>query len=277
MARVEPHRLNRLEPARKDRSEDVDTEDMPDQDSQSETEPDQDSELNPSPKRNPWAPVNDVSEADIDDPPEAGEDREAHEAWSPVLDLEDNEFAIDPQSVENEETRPDPWAPIDPNENIDETLLPTSDKPTMAAAPLVLPVYADRDEIEHQVVRLPWRVTANIVEPPLFDLSCLADPTAANSQLLVAHWEWVAEATEGTRLRFRLADDGPSIETDVATTLEARIRCVVRLAGQELDSELELAVSRTDRGIRLGRDLLANRFLVDANLDGWSDPVDGND
>ncbi|HCP47830.1 MAG TPA: hypothetical protein DIU15_17450 [Deltaproteobacteria bacterium] len=243
----------------------------------SQGEQDSDNDLAPGPQRDPWGSVTDLADSDLEDPPEAGEDKEALQAWGPVDDLGDDEFTIDPQSVEDEEQRPDPWAAIGPDDSIDDVLVPTSDKQTIAPAPLALPVYADHDETNEQTSRLPWRVTANIVEPPLFDLSCLADPTTASSQLLVAHWEWVRESPEGTRLRFRLADDGPSIETESSAPMEPNIQCVIRLGGLELDSQLELSVSRTDRGIRLGRDLLANRFLVDASLDGWTDELDSDD
>jgi hypothetical protein len=139
---------------------------------------------------------------------------------------------------------------------------PPTDLPELKRIPPRL--VADLPSVLPQV--LPWRTTATLLEPSQPRLLCVSDPTAAQSFLLVSSWEWV-EAEGSPRLRFRLADDGDSIEfpsrSDDEPILEARIR----VTQKDFNATLILVTGREERGLRLGRDVLARRFLIDSERD----------
>jgi hypothetical protein len=102
--------------------------------------------------------------------------------------------------------------------------------------------------------------------PALGELVCVADPSAATSQLLVAAWEW-RDGEERNELVFRVADDGPECSAPAAGVGEATVQCELELDGETVEAVLELVSAREERGLRLGRDLLGRRFLVDPSSD----------
>ena len=104
--------------------------------------------------------------------------------------------------------------------------------------------------------------------PELGELVCIADPSCGNSQLLVATWQW-ADPEDCRELMFRIADDGPEHRLDAATSGEPLIECELEIAQEILVARLELVSSRGERGLRLGRDLLGRRFLVDPAKDDF--------
>ena len=96
---------------------------------------------------------------------------------------------------------------------------------------------------------------------------CEAAPRLERSRLLVSAWERVEGDT--SRVQFRLADDGRDVEVDAAPGDVPVVRFGVDVAGVRLELDLEVVADRAGRGLVLGRDALAGRFLVDASADDW--------
>jgi hypothetical protein len=121
---------------------------------------------------------------------------------------------------------------------------------------------------------LPWRGTTRLREPDLGDLLFIADATSERSRLLVATWGWNEDAPGGTGLRLRLTDDGPELLLPAAAPHEAALEVRLLLDDQSVRTRLALAADREQRGVRLGRDVLAGRFQVDPGADAWPDGQD---
>lgn len=213
---------------------------------------------------------------------------EPEELWVPVDDTEQPDVEVGLEAQEAEERGEDLWTPVDDGEEADVPLATRLDEededawgPTTTGALLQAESGRPRASVGFQLPRrpnpvprapaprvLPWRGAADLVTPALADLACEADPSATTSLLLVATWEWT-DAHERA-IRFRLSDDGESRVWDVAVPHEPVVEGSVRLLGQEQPISLRVASDRERRGLVLGRDVLAGRFLVDAAGDDWS-------
>ena len=114
---------------------------------------------------------------------------------------------------------------------------------------------------------IPWRLPADVMEPVAGRIVVMAAPRLEQSRLLVAHWEWVDEQQE--HVRFRLADDGADTVNRVSHLGQPIVNLRLRLAGVDVVVDVALATDRSERGLLLGRDVLADRFLVDASREDW--------
>lgn len=213
----------------------------------------------PEPIPDPWEPVDDLGDDDVATPDAAPEElRTPEDPFAPVDDLDaDDDVELAPLT---EEAPPDPWSDA-PEDQPAEITLGT-------APPLLLPVWAPPRQLpapeDVEVAPLPWRSAAELLAPMAGRLLCVADPRAPESCLLVSTWEWLEDEEH---LRFRLADDGEGVVVRAARTDEPIVAVRLRVGGQELDVELRLVAERADRGVRLGRDALSGRFLVDPARD----------
>ncbi|MCP4868888.1 MAG: hypothetical protein GY898_09225 [Proteobacteria bacterium] len=223
-----------------------------------------------------WVPVEDVTAGDIE--LIATEEPITEDTlWDQVQDTEVDDMEI---TAAAQVELKDPWAPIG-NEPLDPDpgvlavppppplelpppvalLLESGEAQPIAAAPAATPAKT-----------LPWRGTARIESPILPDQLYVADVTQEGSHLLVAAWELAEDAPGGRLLRVRLADDGAEIELEAAAPHEPSVALEVTVAGHTLSVRAALTIERGERGLRLGRDVLAGRFIVDPSTSNWPKP-----
>ena len=210
----------------------------------------------------PWAPVEDDGD-DVALPTPAGDDEEAEELWEPVEDGVADDLVLAELEPEG---RDDPWGASGATQTPE---LPGVSR-RLVDEGFTLPRARPQPALLPALRTLPWRSTADLESLELPNLLCVADPTATGSRLLVAAWAWADEAA-GDLLRFRISDDGPEIEAAPASPHEAVIESVIRLVDLDLRVRLHLEAARDQRGVVLGRDVLAGRFVVDASREDWSE------
>ena len=211
-----------------------------------------------------WEAVDDLTDADLADPLDEPEDISLDEPWATVQDLNaTDEDAIDPQ--DDEEEVPDPWSEDD---NLPDPLaaLPAALPPVVIPPSLQMPPMSAWKSSSERTHKLAWRTSARLLSPDLGKLICVADPGAPISRLLVAAWEPV-DSQGLASLSFRVADDGPQFHVPASRGGEGMLDCELELEGEIIPLRLQLECAREDRGLRLGRDVLAGHFLVDSSRD----------
>jgi len=211
-----------------------------------------------------WEAVDDLADADLADPLDEPEDESIDEPWATVGDLDAvDEDAIDPQ--DDEEEVPDPWSEDD---DLPDPLaaLPAPLPPVDIPASMQMPPMSEWKSSSERSRTLAWRTSARLLSPDLGKLICVADPSAPTSRLLVATWEPV-DSQGLASLSFRVADDGPQFHAPASRGGEGMLDCELELDGEIIPLRLQLEAARDERGLRLGRDVLAGHFLVDSSKD----------
>ncbi|MCO4769649.1 MAG: hypothetical protein KDA24_06420 [Deltaproteobacteria bacterium] len=210
----------------------------------------------------PWEPVEDITSVDIGTPDEVPEEAPREDPFGPVADADPDDL---PLPTPTEDDVRNPWS--DAAE--DEATSPTLAAPPPLLLPRTPPPRLLQPPSEPATIEpLPWRTPAELRVPTVARVLCEADARLARSRLLVAAWEWLEDDDE--HVRFRLADDGEDVVVRVVSPGEAVVAAAFRVAHRDLSGELELVTDRDARGVRLGRDLLAGRFLVDPAHDAWA-------
>ena len=214
--------------------------------------------------RSVWEPVDDLDEAEMPDPSQIAAPPET-DPWDAANDLDEADFPLDTAPADAPEQ--DPWGPLPGPDS--SAAPPPSGFPILpppAAATLLLPTSALRREAPAPRT-IPWRLPAQVTHPVHARLLAVAAPRSEVSRLLVASWEWAD--TECEHLRFRLTDDGDDTIVRVAHAGQAVIALTLRMQGVLFEVEADVAADRGERGLLLGRDALADRFLVDAGREDW--------
>jgi hypothetical protein len=222
-----------------------------------------------------WAPIQDLETPDLEliatDEPVSDEVR-----WAPIQDEELDDVVIEAGT----EILVDPWGTLGamPSDQETEGLVTVPAAPVLELPPPVAQLLGD--EPDRPVARaepprleaLPWRGTAHIVTPELPDQLYIADVTRETSQLLVAAWELVEDEPGGRLVQVRLADDSGPIELETTAPHEPLVVLEVEIGRTSLTVRAALTVERGERGLRLGRDVLAGRFTVDPSTSNWPKP-----
>lgn len=211
-----------------------------------------------------WEPVEDLDDADLDDPATFAE-AVSEDPWLRVEDAAADELSFNPSA--SDEEPPDPWGPLD-EARLDDLPAPSGLPvlPPPPASTLLLPITPPRRSTPAPRT-IPWRLPADVAEPVAGRIVVMAAPHLEASRLLVAHWDWADEQHE--HVRFRLADDGADTVTLVSHTGQPIVSLRLRLAGVDVVADVTLVIDRGERGLLLGRDVLADRFLVDASREDW--------
>ena len=211
----------------------------------------------------PWVPVEDLAGEDLPTPAEEGAEGPPDDPFAPVDDSQYQDIGLD---AEHHESSGDPWADGPADEALAPTLVtPPPPLPRYRTAPVRL---LDPPDAAQPPMPLPWRSAAEMRSPTAARLLCEANPRSPRTVLQVAAWEWLEDDDE--HVRFRLADDGEDVIARVEEPGVAELPAAFRVAGQELLATVGLVVDRAGRGLVLGRDLLAGRFVVDPATDDWS-------
>lgn len=114
--------------------------------------------------------------------------------------------------------------------------------------------------------KIPWRSQGRVLRPDLGPTLIVADSCSERSSLCVAAFGW-----RGARwLWIRMTDDGPEIAVPAAND-EPEIELCVRAGERVLEGVVRLVVVVGERGVRLGRDQLAGRFVIDPARETWED------
>ena len=209
-----------------------------------------------------WESVEDLGEDDLPDPLDEPEDESVDEPWAAIEDLnEADPVPIDPQ----DEHIPDPWSEAD---EVPDPLaaLPSAPPPVIIPPALHMPPMSEWKTSSAATRTLPWRTSARLLSPNLGELVCVADPACNKSRLLVACWE-PADAEGMASLSFRVTDDGSQFTAPASRGGEGVLDCELELDGKVVALRLHLETAREERGVRLGRDVLAGHFLVDPSRD----------
>lgn len=210
---------------------------------------------------NPWEPVNDHDGSEGQTPVEV-EQEEVPDPFEPVADSTLDDVSL--PEVQLEEVL-NPWDNVAPEEAVPP--LPARQLRALLPSPPVARLLTAPGDDLGPPQPIPWRTSAEVSSPTPGRLLCEADPRLAHSRLLVAAWEWLPEGED--HVRFRLADDGEDVIVRVTVTGQPTVRVSMQITGHEIEAELMLVVDREVRGLVLGRDLLAGRFLIDPAREDW--------
>ncbi len=215
------------------------------------------------PVPDPWVPVEDLAVEDLPTPAEEKDEGPPEDPFAPVEDSEHQD--ISPATDHHESSR-DPWADGPSDEDLAPILVtPPPPLPRHLTLPARL---LDPPDAAQPPMPLPWRSAAEMRSPTVARLLCEADPRSPRTVLQVAAWTWLEDDDE--HVRFRLADDGEDVVARVKEPGVAELPAAFRVAGQDLLATVGLVINRAGRGLVLGRDLLAGRFVVDPANDDWS-------
>jgi len=216
----------------------------------------------------PWERVEDQNDPEVQTTVDV-EEEEVPDPFEPVEDSALDDVPL--PSVETEEVS-NPWDNLT-TEEVVSPLPPRVHRSLPPSPPVARLLSAPEEETPPADTTarpkpIPWRTAAEVRNPPLGKLLCEADPRLPRSRLLVAAWEWLPEGEDC--VRFRLADDGEDVIVRVPETGHPTLTASVKVNSEEFDARLDLVVDRDARGLILGRDVLAGRFLVDPTCDeGW--------
>lgn len=215
----------------------------------------------PTEAPNPWAPVDDEPDEDLRLPP-ADKIIEA-ELWDEVDDLSDEDLSLRP---EDSEDLPDPWAQITdlPEPTLGERAPPPPAQPEPRNVRALIGG-SEPAQLPKPRASIAWRGTFATTSLEGDELLYTVDLSALRSELLVADWEW-EEQESNPVLRIRLTDDGVDLRVSASDPGEPVITLRGLLGGRELSFDVLVKTERERRGLLLGRDVLAEGFLIDPAL-----------
>ena len=193
-----------------------------------------------------WRPVDDLAEADAPPPP-PDEDKEEPHHWDTIIDSDQPDIPVDlSDEPDADDPTREPWGPLPPRPAKPSPRRPRTPPPSPATAVLTTEQLA---ALPGRPIRLlPWR---GVLELAGRELPYVADVTRADSLLLVLEWD----------------DEGALLDREAARiTLPIENGCLrptLRLRGEDLQLSLRLSTDGQAPRVVLGRDVLAERFVVD--------------
>jgi hypothetical protein len=210
-----------------------------------------------------WEPVADLSTGEVAiEPDEAPGDREA---WAPIADLAEPDFALKPPQLAQSDA---PWVPLTgqspPLLAERAPAAPSLPEPKGVRALLTGTTPA---RLSSPRTPLPWRGPFLAEELGEQNLTYRVALESLRSELIVVSWRWAKKAEAPCELIIRLADDGADLELTATQPDEPIVSLRGFLADRELRFDVLLVSDRARRGLLLGRDVLAEGFLVDPATD----------
>ena len=207
-----------------------------------------------------WVEVHDLTSEDIPIAPD--ERSEELASWAPVPDAEAPDFNL---GLDPSDDLTDPWALLT-DRGAEELGLPA--EPSRDLPPLLsgrdLLASASNSPALSPPVALPWRGLFEAEEFIGLALPYRVSFEQLASELHVAEWSWLAEPEQQKegRLKLRLEASGVDFEVEAGGGHSPRLSLRGFLGARELRFDV-LVVTGTRPGLLLGRDVLAEGFLVD--------------
>ena len=207
-----------------------------------------------------WGEVEDLTSEDIHIAPD--ERSEELASWAPVPDAEGPDFNL---GLDPSDDLTDPWALIT-DARSEELGLPAEPSrelpPPLSGRALI--ASASNSETSGTPVRLPWCGLFEAEELKELALPYRVSLEQLASELHVAEWSWLVEPrhqTEGL-LKLRLEASGLDFELEASGGQSPSLSLRGFLATRELRFDV-VVVTSTKPGLFLGRDVLAEGFVVD--------------
>ena len=202
-----------------------------------------------------WSPVSDRGLPDVETP--TGVDGAApSQPWAPVGDSAAEEIPLPSEVVVSSDDR---WGPLGPEE--EAVPPPLAAIPRAVAEPSEAPAAFDAGFGPARL--LPWRGRLEFRQPALGPWDYIADPTATGTTLEVPIWAW-----EDGWLRIG-RPGGANWRAEPLPGDSPAFAARLGLRGREFVVRVVLVIGSPPL-LRLGRDALAWRFVVDsAGSDRW--------
>jgi hypothetical protein len=210
-----------------------------------------------------WEPVDDLGTGEVAiEPDEPPGDKEA---WAPIADLAKPDFALKTPQLTQDDA---PWAALtgEPPPLLAERApaAPSLPEPKGVRALLMGTIPA---RLSSPRTPLPWRGTFLAEELGEQSLTYSVALESLRSELIVVSWSWAKEAAAPCKLIIRLTDDGADLELIATQPDEPIVSLRGFLADRELRFDVLLVNDRARQGLLLGRDVLAEGFLIDPATD----------
>lgn len=211
-----------------------------------------------------WDPVTDRDSTEIGIGRDEGPS--SCEAWEAVSDLSSEDFNLLPERLPDDET---PWA-----------VLTGATAPLLGELALDAPVLPEPRGVRALLAGsspstlptprtpLPWRGTFLAEELGGTPVTYSVRLESVRSELAVVSWCWTDDSEGPSKLTIRLTDDGEDLKLTVTQPGEPIVSLRGFLADRELRFDVLLVKERDRRGLLVGRDVLAEGFLVDPLTDG---------
>ena len=216
-------------------------------------------------EEDPWVEVHDLTSEDIPIAPD--ERSEELASWAPVPDAEAADFNL---GLDPSDDLTDPWALLTDRgtEELGLPAEPSRDLPPLLSGRELL-ASASNSPALNSPVPLPWCGLFEAEEFTDLALPYRVSLEQLASELHVAEWSWLAEPEhqkEG-RLKLRLEASGLDFEVEAVGEHSPRLSLRGFLGARELRFDV-LVVTGTRPMLLLGRDVLAEGFLVDPATPG---------
>lgn len=210
-----------------------------------------------------WDPVDDLRSEEIGISPAEGAD--SSDSWAPVSDASTGDFMLSPESLPDDDA---PWAVLTgtPPPLLGE-LAPEAPVLPEPRGVRALLTGSSPARLPKPRTPLPWRGTFLAEELKGAPLTYSVRLDSIRSELAVVDWSWTDDSEAPCELTLRLSDDGDDLKFTATQAGEPVVSLRGFLADRELRFDVLLVKDRGRRGLFVGRDVLAEGFLVDPQAD----------
>ncbi len=206
-----------------------------------------------------WDPVDDLRSEEIGIDPD--ESADTSESWTPVSDASTDDFMLSPESLPDDDA---PWAALtgSPPPLLGE-LAPEAPALPEPRGVRALLTGSSPASLPKPRTSLPWRGTFLAEELGDTPVTYRVKLESLRSELAVVSWDWADGSETPCKLTLRLSDDGDDLKFTATQPGEPIVSLRGFLADRELRFDVLLVKARERRGLFVGRDVLAEGFLVD--------------
>jgi len=206
-----------------------------------------------------WDPVDDLRSEEIGIAPDESPDND--ETWGPISDASAEDFMLSPECLPDDDG---PWTALtgNPPPLLGELAPDAPALPEPKGVRALLTGNAPA-RLPKPRTSLPWRGTFLAEELGGSAVTYSVRLESMRSELAVVDWSWSDAAEAPCELTLRLSDDGEDLKFTASQAGEPVVSLRGFLADRELRFDVLLIKDRDRRGLFVGRDVLAEGFLVD--------------